>query len=767
MAYLLPISTDPLNSPDHSLLHRIITVDSAATEQSLKIDSSSNAILLGGVSVDTAFTGKQIATPSNPAASYNKMYFKSGDRLYLLTSGGTESLVGNISGSTGATDNAILRADGTGGTTLQTTGITIDDNDNIVLPTSAANNQKGIIYRGSSRWLHNYYPTNAGGLNIFLGQDAGNFTMTADVGEIWESSNLIGIGPSTLSSITQGYLLIAIGNSAYAAMTIGSAGIAAGHYSFQRNTQQAGTAFGHASGRYVIGYANSVFGSSAGVGVDTVSTYSYTSLHGAFSGMALTTGSFNTLIGTYSGANLTTGQSNIIISCATTQGSAATLVSGSSNIIIGTVASMALSSTSVSNEMNIANVLYATGLYGTGRFGIGVTNANITARLHLAAGSTSASSAPLKFTSGSLMSTAEAGAMEFLTDAFYLTITTGAARQQIVTDTNTVTLTNKTLTSPVISTIVNTGTLTLPTSTDTLVGRATTDTLTNKTLTAPKIASGGFIADANGNELIIFTTSASAINDITFANASAGNNPKFSATGGDSSIGIDFQTKGSGTYRLLGTSTQAAELRLFENTNDGSNYTGFKVGTQATDITYTLPTAGPAANGYVLTSTTGGVMSWSAMSGGMALAGSDLTDRTTTSTTTTDLSSVTGLAIPAATPILVIVDWRKSGTAAEYAMFSIKVNGTTIYAEDSWSANGGSSEYGMARFYIGPRSTNYVRGLEGQATRSGGAGKVLSADTNNLPTADITSITITGKNQSTTANTVGTNNMRVYTLPTA
>jgi len=49
------------------------------------------------------------------------------------------------------------------------------------------------------------------------------------------------------------------------------------------------------------------------------------------------------------------------------------------------------------------------------------------------------------------------------------------------------TLTNKTLTSPVISTISNTGTLTLPTSTDTLVGRATTDTLTNKTLTSPTL----------------------------------------------------------------------------------------------------------------------------------------------------------------------------------------------------------------------------------------------------------------------------------------
>ena len=51
-----------------------------------------------------------------------------------------------------------------------------------------------------------------------------------------------------------------------------------------------------------------------------------------------------------------------------------------------------------------------------------------------------------------------------------------------ITASSTDTLTNKTLTTPVISTISNTGTLTLPTSTDTLVGRATTDTLTNKTI---------------------------------------------------------------------------------------------------------------------------------------------------------------------------------------------------------------------------------------------------------------------------------------------
>ena len=61
---------------------------------------------------------------------------------------------------------------------------------------------------------------------------------------------------------------------------------------------------------------------------------------------------------------------------------------------------------------------------------------------------------------------------------------TTLAAASIVTYTGTETLTNKTLTSPVIANIVNTGTLTLPTSTDTLVGRATTDTLTNKTLSS-------------------------------------------------------------------------------------------------------------------------------------------------------------------------------------------------------------------------------------------------------------------------------------------
>ena len=54
----------------------------------------------------------------------------------------------------------------------------------------------------------------------------------------------------------------------------------------------------------------------------------------------------------------------------------------------------------------------------------------------------------------------------------------------LVSNDSVSTLTNKTLTAPVIASIVNTGILTLPTDTDTLVGRQTTDTLTNKSINA-------------------------------------------------------------------------------------------------------------------------------------------------------------------------------------------------------------------------------------------------------------------------------------------
>jgi len=82
----------------------------------------------------------------------------------------------------------------------------------------------------------------------------------------------------------------------------------------------------------------------------------------------------------------------------------------------------------------------------------------------------------------------------------------------VATLTDSQTLENKTLLTPVISTISNTGTITLPTSTDTLVARDTTDTLTNKTLTSPTLTSPVLNGSISGTAFI---------DDDTFATASA------------------------------------------------------------------------------------------------------------------------------------------------------------------------------------------------------------------------------------------------------
>lgn len=78
----------------------------------------------------------------------------------------------------------------------------------------------------------------------------------------------------------------------------------------------------------------------------------------------------------------------------------------------------------IKNSSNVSSLL----VRDDGRVGVGVVAP--TATLHLKAGSATAGTAPLKFSSGTLLAAPAAGAVEFLADAFYGTITTGAARKQ-------------------------------------------------------------------------------------------------------------------------------------------------------------------------------------------------------------------------------------------------------------------------------------------------------------------------------------------------
>ncbi len=67
------------------------------------------------------------------------------------------------------------------------------------------------------------------------------------------------------------------------------------------------------------------------------------------------------------------------------------------------------------------------------------------------AGTATAGTAPLKFAAGTALTTPEAGTFEFSNSETGLTFTAVATRRQVVLDTATQTLTNKTLTTPVIN----------------------------------------------------------------------------------------------------------------------------------------------------------------------------------------------------------------------------------------------------------------------------------------------------------------------------
>ena len=86
-----------------------------------------------------------------------------------------------------------------------------------------------------------------------------------------------------------------------------------------------------------------------------------------------------------------------------------------------------------------------------------------------------------------------------------------------------------------------------------LVTPTNTVTFTNKTLTAPRITASSFIADTNGNSLISFPALVtSAVNQITVTNAATTAKPTISATGTDTNITLNLVSKGTGTVQANG-----------------------------------------------------------------------------------------------------------------------------------------------------------------------------------------------------------------------
>lgn len=174
----------------------------------------------------------------------------------------------------------------------------------------------------------------------------------------------------------------------------------------------------------------------------------------------------------------------------------------------------------------------------------------------------------------------------------------------VLTTTSTATITNKTLTSPVLTTpqindtsadhkyifavseLAANRTITLPllSGNDTFVFAAHTQTLTNKTLTSPVLTTPRVttsVNDTNGAELIKVTATASAVNEITLANAATGNRPAITATGDDSNVGIAITAKGTGTIVVNKVAVGNSSISTTGNAAATANYVRF-TGTTAT-----------------------------------------------------------------------------------------------------------------------------------------------------------------------------------------
>jgi len=212
---------------------------------------------------------------------------------------------GNFTAVKSAVDNNHARI-----TTLETSP-SITGNIRLVGSTATAGN----ILKNGVPFLHDF-----GTSNTFLGEGAGNFTMSGNFST--------GIGVSALSDNSTGFNNTAIGADALQLNTNGSNNTASGTFALQNNTLGSqNTASGRSALRdNTIGINNTAIGSGA-LRLNTTGTDNVAIGVNALTNN--TTGSFNIAIGPNAGLGLTTGSNNIAIGNQGVTGDSATIRIGS------------------------------------------------------------------------------------------------------------------------------------------------------------------------------------------------------------------------------------------------------------------------------------------------------------------------------------------------------------------------------------------------------------------------------------------------------
>tara|TARA_B100000497_G_scaffold116739_1_gene141384 strand:- start:417 stop:1433 length:1017 start_codon:yes stop_codon:yes gene_type:complete len=143
----------------------------------------------------------------------------------------------------------------------------------------------------------------------------------------------------------------------------------------------------------------------------------------------------------------------------------------------------------------------------------------------------------------------------------------------VITDVGNQTLTNKTITSPILTTpqINDTSadhqyivavselaadriiTLPLLTGNDEIVFKDHTQTLTNKTFSSPNLTTPNIttaINDTNNAEIIKLVASSSATNEVQISNAAANGIPQVAATGTDTNVGLGLSGTAAGLVHI-------------------------------------------------------------------------------------------------------------------------------------------------------------------------------------------------------------------------